>query len=250
MAKKKIKTPILNIHDFFGAYNIYRIFALKSELNTYPFVNTIGQTANTTFTLLDVFEQSIDNFSAHFSVFYAEIHKQASIHCLLLENKAVINQQHQFVSKTEKKLHFQTGFLFEEWLYIFNSQGLRCFNIELSDIDYLLLIFTNKNIENEVIGSIINNLALFQPHDISYLLEKNQISYDVKINEFLRVFFCRNEVAANKFSRRRKLDLLAPIKQIPYSNLLFRIPVLLENESIADNFQLSDKYVKFLKEDY
>jgi len=149
MAKKK-KAPLLKIPDFFGTYNTYRIFALQSKLSAFPFANQLGQAQYTTFTVLPDFEYASNNFSAHYTVFYAELSKQESIHCLLLENKSVIDQQQQFVSKTEKKWHLQTGFLFEEWLYIFNNQGLRCFDIALVDIDYLLLLFAKKNIENEM----------------------------------------------------------------------------------------------------
>jgi sulfur relay (sulfurtransferase) DsrC/TusE family protein len=248
MAKRR-KTPSLNIHDFFGAYNTYRIFALKSELSTFPFVNQFGQAANLTFTLLADIEQSVKDFSAHYSVFYTELSQQKPIHCLLLENKAVIDQQQQFVSKTEKNLHFQTGFLFEEWLYIFNNQGLRCFDVEFPDIDYLLLIFAKKNVENETFKQFLKYFAPFNAQDISHLLENEQTSNGVKIVDFLRDFFCKYEVKANQFSLRRKMDLLSPIKQIQGKNLQFRIPALLENESLADNFQLSDEYLAFLTEE-
>jgi len=40
MAKKKKKTA-LNIPDFFGTCNTYRIFALKSELSVFPFANQL-----------------------------------------------------------------------------------------------------------------------------------------------------------------------------------------------------------------
>jgi hypothetical protein len=248
MAKRKT-IPSLKIHDFFGTYNTYRIFALQSSLSAFPFANKLGKTENTTFTVLDDFERNSNNYSAHFTVFYAEISQQESIHCLLLENKSVIDQQNQFISKTEKRLSFQTGFLFEESLYLFNNQGLRCFDIEQGDIDYFLLIFAKKNIEKEVFNHFFQKLAPFKAQDLTYLLEREQTSSEKKAVDFLRDFYCKYEVKANHFSRKKEMKLLAPVKQIPHHNLQFPIPIILENESAAHNLNLSDEYLAFLKEE-
>jgi hypothetical protein len=55
-------------------------------------------------------------------------------------------------------------------------------------------------------------------------------------------------VNATQFSRKRKANLLAPVKQIPNQNLQFQIPIRLENETVADNWQLADEYLSFLTE--
>ena len=247
MAKKK-KNISLNIHDFFGTYNTYRIFALQSDLSAFPFANRLGQTLHVIFTLLPDFEYVSNKLSACFKVFYAEYAQNDPIHCLLLENKTETNQQELFISKTEKKQHLLNYSLFEESLYLFNNQGLRCFDLKLADIDYLLLIFTKKNIENEMLLQFLNQLSPFEAKDISFLIEREQTSTEGKIASFLRDFYCKHEVKANQFSRRRKMDLLAPVKQIPTQNLQFPIPILLENDSITDNLQLSEEYLSFLSE--
>jgi hypothetical protein len=249
MAKKK-KKPSLNIQDFFGTYNTYRIFAMRSELSAFPFANQLGEAEHTTFTILPGFEYNSDKFSALFSVFYAEYSQQESIHCLLLENKAAIaNQQEIFISKAEQKLSFQTLSLFEEYLYLFNKQGFRCFDFDLEDIDYLLLLFAKKDIENEMFMQFLKNIALFKAKDISYIIKREQTSIQMKIVSFLRDFYCKYEVKAHQFSRSKKMDLLAPVQQIPNQNLQFPIPVRLENESIADNFHLSNEYFYLLRDE-
>jgi len=249
MAAKRRKTS-LNIHDFFGTYNTYRIFALKSELSIFPFANQVGKIAQTTFTALPCFEYNSDKYVALFSVFYAEYSQQKPLHCLLVENKAAIsNQQELFISKAEQKLSFQTLSLFDEFLYLFNKHGFRCFDFALEEIDYLLLIFAKKDIENEMFLQLSKNLESFKAKDISYILEQEQTSTEAKIVSFLKDFFCKYEVQANYFSGKRKMNLLAPIKQIPKQNLQFPIPVRLDNDSIADNFQLSEEYVQFLEEE-
>jgi hypothetical protein len=247
MAKKK-KTPFLNIPDFFGICNTYKIFALKSNLSAFAFANTLGKIQNTTFTILPDFEYATNHFSAHYAVFYAELSAQESIHCLLLENKSIIDQQQQFVAKTEQKWRVQTGFLFEEWLYLFNNQGLHCFELEWEDIDYLLLFFAKKDIDHDTYLHFTKNLAPFQVRDVSYLLERQQTAAQEKIVEFLRDFYCKYEVNANQFSRKRKTNLLAPVQQIPRQNLQFIIPARLENETLADNWQLADDYLALLTE--
>jgi hypothetical protein len=196
------------------------------------------------------FVQAANNYSAHFTVFYAEISQQESIHCLLLENKAVVDQQQQFVSKTEKNLHFQTGFLFEELLYLFNNQGLRCFDMACPDIDYLLLIFAKKDIEDHVFKQFLHHLALYSAKDVSYLLEREQTSTEAKIVAFLRDFYCKYEVKANQLSRKKKTDYLSPIRQIPIQNLQFPIPIRLENASLFDHLQPAEKYLALMTEEY
>jgi hypothetical protein len=249
MAKKK-KAPLLNIPDFFGTYNTYRIFGLKSGLSSFPFANQLGQTQHTTFTILADFEYSSDKFAAQFNVFYAEYSQNESIHCLLLENKALIsNQEELFVSKAEKKLSFQTLSLFDEYLYLFNNQGLRCFELGFEDMDYLLLLFAKKDVETDIFSHFSRNLIPFKAQDITFLLEKQQTSAQEKIVTFLRDFYCKYEVRANQFSRRRKMDLLAPAQQIPNRNLQFPIPIRLENDLLVDNLQLANEYLSLLTEE-
>jgi len=245
MAKKKT-APSLKIPDFFGTYNTYRIFALQSELSAFPFANQLGQAEQTTFTVLPDFEHISGQFSGQFSVFYAEYCQKETIHCLLLENKALLNPEERIVSKAEKKLTFQTGFLFDEWLYLFNNKGLRCFDLEFADMDYLLLLFAKKTTENEFFEQFLQNISSFKAKNISYLLERQHTSDEIKILSFLRDFYCKHEVRANQFSRRKKMDLLAPVRQVPTQNLQFPIPILLENDSIADNLHLSDEYLALL----
>ena len=249
MAKRQ--KNILNIHDFFGTYNTYRIFALKSELSVFPFANQAGKAIQTIFTALPCFEYNSDKYAALFSVFYAEYSQQESLHCLLVENKAAIsNQREIFISKAEQKLSFQTLSLFDEYLYLFNKQGFRCFDFALEDMDYLLLVFAKKNIENEMFLQFSKKLELFKARDISYILEKQQTSMETKIVSFLRDFFCKYEVKANYFSGKRKMNLLASVKQIPKQNLQFPIPVRLENNAVAENFQISEEYLHFLEDEY
>jgi len=246
MAKKK-KTPLLKIVDFFGICNTYTIIALKSELSAFPFANTLGKLLNTSFALLPDFEYASHQFSAHYTVFYAELTRPDSVHCLLVENKAVIDQQQQFLSKTEQKWNLQTGFLFEEYLYVFNKNGLRCFDVEFSDVDYLLFLYAKKNRGKDATYQFSNRLDIFQAKDVSFLLEQQQTSNQEKIVVFLRDFLCKYEVNANRFSIKRKLNLLAPIQQIPSSNLHFSFPVRLENEGVADNLQVAEDYLELLR---
>ena len=246
MAKQK-KT--LSLNDFFGTCNTYRIFALQSGLSIFPLANKLGQAERTTFTILPDFEYSSNKISARFAVFYAECFQKEPIHCLLLENKMLLNPEERFVSKTEQKLTFQTGFLFDEWLYLFNKQGLRCFDSTFTDVDYLLLVFAKKNIENEMFSQFLENISSFKVKDISYLLEREQTSVGAKIVTFLRDFYCKHEVKANRLSRRKKMDLLAPVQQIPNQNLLSPIPIRLEHDAVVDNLQLLDEYLALLMEE-
>jgi len=249
MAKKK-KNTSLNIPDFFGVYNTYKIFALKSETSIIPFANKLGKIQHTTFTILPGFEYNTDKFFAVFSVFYAEYSQQESIHCLLLENKAVIdNQQELFISKAEQKLSFQTLSLFDEYLYLFNKQGFRCFDFELEDIDYLLLVYAKKEIDNEIFLQFLRNMEPLKAKDISFMLKREQTSTEAKIVSFLRDFYCKYEVKASQFSRRKKRSHLSPVQHIPKQNLQFPIPVLLENQSVADNVQISEEHLALLSED-
>jgi len=245
MAKRR-QPSSLDIKDFFGEYNSYQVFALKSELPVFQFVNKVKQTAHLTFSLLSEIERVVDIFSARFSVFCAELPQQEPIHFLLLENRAVVDQQMQLKSKAEKKLPFQTGFLFEEKLSIFNNYGYSSFGISQPDIDYLLIVYAKKGIENEVLNQTLSRFYPFAVNDVSYLLERSQTSLEVAIREFLRDFICVHEVKANKFSRRKKSDLLGPVRQIPVQNLQFPVPATLENESLPENVEIPEKYLELL----
>jgi len=245
MAKRR-KNPSLHIQDFFGTYNTYRIFALKSEHSIFTFASKLGKALDVSFTLLSDLEYVSEKLSSQFAVFYAEYTQQESIHCLLLENKTETNQQELFSSKAEKKSHLVNYSLFEESLYLFNNNGLRCFESEFTDMDYLLLLFTKKNIENDTFLHFQKNITSFKAKDVSYLLKREQTSTEVKIVSFLRDFFCKYEVNANQFIRRKRMELLAPVKQIPENNLRFPIPVQLENDSIAHNLQISDVHLALL----
>jgi len=249
MGRKK-KVSLVNINDFFGAYSAYKIFALKSELSPFPFVNELGHSLSATFTVLPNYKFVSNKLSAYFTVFYAEFAQKESIHCLLLENKTETNQQELFDSKSDIKPHLLNYSLFEEYLYLFNNNGLRCFDLELSDMDYLLLLFSKKTIENEVFNQFLNHIHPFHAVDVSYLLERKQTSTQTMIVSFLRDFYCKYEVTANQLSRRKKMDLLFPVKQIPNQNLQSPIPIMLENESVANNLQLSEEYIKFFNCEY
>jgi hypothetical protein len=247
MAQKKKQT--YNISDFFGAYNTYRIFAMQSELPTFMFANQLGKATQTSFTMLPEFEQNRDRYSALFSVFYAVYSQQESIHCLLLENKAAIsNQQELFVSKAEQNLSFQTLSLFDEYLYLFNRQGLRCFDMKFDDMDYLLLLFAKKEIDHDMFSRFFKSLEPFKTQDVSYLIKKEQTATEAKNVAFLRDFYCKYEVKANQFSRRKERELLAPVKQIPAQNLQFPIPARLEFNAVADYLQISEEYLQILKD--
>lgn len=251
MAKPKNVKPkkpsLLKIPDFFGTCSTYRIFGLKSELSTFPFVNHLGKTLQTTFTVLADIENSKNQFSAHFNIFYAELSQNKSIHCLLLENKALIsNQEEIFVSKAERKLSFQTLSMFDEYLYLFNNQEPRCFEVEFGEIDYLLLLYAKKDIENEMISIFSKKLTPLKAQDFSFLLEKKQTSTQEKIATFLQDFFCKYEVMGAQFSRKKTMALLAPAQQIPVQNLQYQIPARLEHEIATDNFQLSEEYLALL----
>jgi len=247
MAKRR-KNPSFHIHDFFGTYNTYRIFALQSGLSAFSFANKLGRAERTTFTILPDFEYTSNQIAARFAVFYAEYSQEEPIHCLLLENKMLINPEDRFVSKTEEKLTFQTGFLFDEWFYLFNNQGLRCFDSTFADMDYLLLLFAKKNIESEMFSQFKENLSSFKIEDVSYLLEREQTSVEARIVSFLRDFYCKHEVKANQFSQKRKTNLLAPVQQIPNQNLQIPIPVKLEHDAVADQVQVSEEYLVFLSD--
>ncbi|MCL1851308.1 MAG: hypothetical protein FWF70_07915 [Bacteroidetes bacterium] len=246
---KQHKKKTLNTADFFGVYNTYRIFALQSEASAFPFAHQLGEAMQTSFSILPDFEYHSNKFIAKFSVFYAEYSQEESIHFLLLENKTVhFNQTDIFVSKIEKNLPFQTLSLFEEWLYLFNNQGLRCFDSGIDNADYLLLLYAKKDIENDIFAHILKKIAPFKAKDISYLIEREQTSAEVKMVSFLRDFYCKYEVKATYFSRKRKMDILAPVKQIPRKNLQYPIPILLENNSIADNLLLSEENLAILRD--
>jgi len=248
MAKQK-KSHSLFIHDFFGACNTYKIFALKSELSIFTFANKLGKMLHVTFTVLPDFEYVSDKLSAKFTVFYAEYLLQKSVHCLLLENRTATNQQELFSLKKEKKSHLVNYSLFEESLYLFNNNGLRCFESDFSDMDYLLLLFCKKNVENEMFSQFSSNITPLKAKDVSSMLDKKQTSAEGKTASFLRDFLCKYEVNANKFSRRKKMELLSSVKQIPIQNLQYRITIPLENHSLADNLQISDEYLALLAEE-
>jgi len=248
MANKK-KKPSLFVQDFFGTFNTYRIYTLKSELSMFAFANKLSKSLNVSFTLLSDFDYVSDKLSANFAVFYAEYPLQESIHCLLLENKTGTNQQELFSPKTGKKSHIINYSLFEESLYLFNNNGLRCFDIEFADMDYFLLLFTKKTTENEIFLQFPKNINSFKAKDVSYLLNREQTSAEAKTVSFFRDFFCKYEVYANQFLRRKKMELLAPVKQIPKHNLQFPITAPLENDSISGNLQLSNVNLAILADE-
>ena len=247
MAKKQKNQ--LFIHDFFGAYNTYRIFALHSELSAFPFANQLGKAENITFTALPDFACASNNLSGSFTVFYAEFFQQETIHCLLLENKSKLDSEKLFISKAEKNLSFQTGFLFDEWLYLFNNQGLRCYDLNLLDADYLLLLFAKKSMDNDLFSGLLKNISRFHAQDISYVLDRRRTAAEIKTVDFFRSFYCNYEVQANQFSRKKKVDLLAPIKLIPNQNLLFPLPVRFDNDALPDYVQLSEEYLSLLQDE-
>jgi len=246
---KKNKKHSLSIQDFFGTFTMYRIFSMKSDFSVFNVANKLSQALDVTFTVLPDFDYVSDKLSAKFTIFYAEYCRKESIHCFLLENKTKTNQQELFGAKTEKKPHLINYSLFEESLYLFNNNGLRCFEIKFSDLDYLLLVFTKKDVENDRFSQFSSLISSFKANDISYILEKEQTSAEAKTASFLKDFLCKYEVNANQFSERKKLEILSPVKQIPPQNLLYRITIPLENKSLKSNSQISEEYLALLMED-
>jgi len=248
MAKKRKKQE-LNIKDFFGNFNTYKIFALQSGLPAFNFANSLNKMLNVSFTVLPDFDYVSNRLSARFAVFYAEYKQHESIHCLLLENKTETNQQELFSSKTVRNSHLLNYSLFEESLYLFNNNGYSCFNSQFVDVDYLLFLFAKKNIEKELFSQFLKNITLFKAEEVTYLLEREQTATDAQNASFLKDFLCKYEVNANLFSRRKKLELLGPVKQIPKQSLQFPIPIHLENNELPDNFQFSEEYLALLAPD-
>jgi hypothetical protein len=96
-------------------------------------------------------------------------------------------------------------------------------------------------------SQFLSNISPFNGQDISYVLDRKRTKSETKVANFFRDFYCKYEVKANQFSRRRKVDLLAPTKHIPNQNLMFPVPVRFENDALHDYVQLPEEYLELLR---
>ena len=254
IAHKTTKQQLHNVQigDFFGVYSTYRVFALKSTKPALNFADNLSKTLNVAFTALPDFHYEADNLSACFTVFYAEFKQKESIHCLLLENKTETNQQELFSLKLEKNSRLLNYSLFAEPLYLFNANkktGYRCFKSKCKDVDYLLFIFAKKDIDSELFSQFLKKITPFKAEEVPYLLKQKQLLVEGKRISLLVDFLGRYEVIANELTKRKKLDILGPVKQIPKQNLESSITISLSSDPLTDNMQLPEEYLALLTED-
>ena len=241
MAARKISG--ININDFFGLSKKYMVYAVKSDLGLYPFILQMRRYCHVDFSFLGTFKPDIPKYGAHFLMMHSIISDVEKMNVVVLENKTShFNGTEKIHSKMEKNLNFQTLSLFEDFLYIFNSQGRFLFKSDFTDYDYLILIYTAKELDFTFFTgqlSYYKSLRLvYDSKDTANSSNKAEMS---KVT-FLKELFCSVEMNVSEFQDQIDNRLLARRKSIPFINLT--------NQSQVELSRIINiKYVDLLNKD-
>ncbi|HPE39502.1 MAG TPA: hypothetical protein PLI77_00260 [Bacteroidales bacterium] len=245
---KDRKPTTIPVEEAFGTIKKYQVFAVKSNQNLIPFVVSFEKMIQSSFTFLTDFEVNPNQHAAHFNVMYALLSKEDQIHCCIMENKTTnYSSDTSISSNKEKNLPFQTLSLFDDMLYLINSEGFKIFKADVKDYDYLIFIFADKE---KIITPYINVFQSYQPFrtiDISYLLEPSAKKEHKNGKLFLQNCFCNFEIKITKFNKQKLLTRLGPQNKIPKENLQYSYKIEID-ETITDNLtqNVNDDYLKFL----
>jgi hypothetical protein len=237
------KTSGININDFFGLSKKYMVCAVKSDLGLYPFILQLRKCCHVDFSFLGTFKPDIPKYGAHFLMMYSITSDAEKMNVVVLENKTShFNEAEKIHSKTERNLNFQTLSLFDDFLYIFNSQGKFLFKSDFPDYDYLILIYTAKE---QDFTSFTSQLSYYKslklvynskvPVNSSNKLEMSKIA-------FLKELFCSVEMNISEFKNQIDNRLLSKRKSIPFINLTNQSRIELSRV-------MNTKYVDLLNKD-
>lgn len=233
----------ININDFFGLSKKYIVYAVKSDLGLYPFVLQLRKFCHADFSFLGTFQPDIPKYGAQFLMMYSNTSDAEKINVVVLENKtSFFNEAEKFHSKTERNLNFQTLSLFDDYLYIFNSQGKFMYKSDFSDYDYLILIYTykeqNYTFFTDQLSNCYSSKLVYDSMDYYDFLSKFETNKIV----FLKELFCNVEMNVSKFQDQLDNQLLAQRKSIPLINLT-------SQSSIDLSRIMNKKYVDLLNKD-
>lgn len=155
---KKNKSPFpakVTLSDIIGSRNAYHFIAVKSDLETHAISKRISELTRNDMSFIGDYKLEEANNNALFRMCYASLHYAFDINLVLLENKTTRLDQ-TFVAKSEQNQPFHTLSLFDDTYYIFNQNGLKLFSWDLLEIDYLMIIFANKEIPlDEILESLM-----------------------------------------------------------------------------------------------
>ncbi len=237
------KKSEINLNDFFGLSKKYVVYAVKSDLNLYRFVLQMRRCCCADFSFLGTFNPGIPKYGAHFMMMYSPTLDAEKMNVVVLENKTShFNEAEKGHLKAERSLNFQTLSLFEDFLYIFNSQGKYLYSSDLLDYDYLILIYTYKEYD---FTSLTNQLSYFKSLKMVYdsnISEESISKFEKNKSHFLKELFCNVEMNISKFHDHYDNRLLSQRKSIPEVNLTNRSQIELSRI-------MNEKYIELLNKD-
>jgi len=235
----KQKSNVKKITDFFGSKNEYFIFAMKSDLQLLAFAHHLGEKLKYSFSYLYDNEIQINNQHASFHVMYNRIIEEQNIHCYIIENKTTRYHKLSFIeSKKEKNCSFQTLSLFEEYFYIFNSQGFSFFPCFFSDFDYLIFAFADKESN---FSDFTEKMLSFPPKkciEITEILYVKKDKKEVERANFLQDLFCTLELKSSEQNQENNRKGMFSRFIIPKENLTEQLHNIDENitKILSENF--------------
>lgn len=206
----KNKNAKISISDFFGTSKDYYLFGIKSFHSLFRLGANLGESLNSEFTYLDhITIQELPTLE--FPLLYAKVSEMENIDVAILENKTTHSSHFNTINK-EKKLTFRTLSLFEDYYYIFNKKGLKLYYTPHLNIDYLLLLFTEKGRDISSILSAIESTPKITLHDMSEVLVNMHLSSTKKSLNFIRNLFCEIQVKSTQLLQKKEEEKICGVR--------------------------------------
>ncbi|MEG1555829.1 MAG: hypothetical protein RR356_03800 [Bacteroidales bacterium] len=240
MGKKKPQRH--NLKGFFGNTKDYYVFAVKSDLPLFSLALHLCRYFGCEFSYLGELESFENEYDTHFKMVYSKASEMDDIHFTILENKTTLFHHSAYPkSKNERNLNFHTLSLFDEYLYIFNAQGIYLHSWQYVDYDYVFLIYTEKGRNIDDFLSKLLQYEKFKSKEATDLLEIAKDGNSKRVY-FLQDLFCMVEIKISEFYKKKQNDLLSLRKEIPTANLLYK-----GYEEITPVYKST--FIEYLKED-
>ena len=218
----------VSLSEFIGSSRDYYFIAVNTKLSMPALSNRISNLLKENVSFIGDYFLEESKKNANFRMCYAPIDEEFDINLVILENKTVrFDQNH--IDKSEQNKGFYTLSLFDDTYYIFNRNGFTLFQWDLLEVDYLMIIFANKD---SVIDETINKLMQLtdckctnvtkqlcpdttSTHPKNQFIQKLLYKIAMDIRDFQRETTNRNFVSKPQLTE----------KNITYSKMAFESPV-------------------------
>ncbi len=199
--------------DDFGKSRDYYVLLVRADESPLTFAQALSRIFRRDFVFLENHAPINDDPDKMFPVYESLISRIGDVRMMLMANKVEVSNEDQAV-----KFPLLGFSMFDEDLYLFNSQGSRLFPCSYAGFDFLLMLSCNKGFDVSDLLSELREVRVWKVGDLTPILELQED----KSAQFLKTLLVNLGIAQHEREQARLLRRMGPVIQIPEENYPFR----------------------------